>query len=395
MSEDMYEEVSVKSYGQRIKEALQGIVFGFGLIIGAFVLLFWNEGRSVERYKTLVEGEKAVISIPTDKINPQMEGKLIHVTGKAETKKVLLDPLFGIASKVLVIDRDAQMYQWQERTETQTQKQVGGSEKTITKYYYEKVWSSSLNNSSNFKKRQGHQNPSDMPIKSQKFVNNDVTLGAFKISKNLVSQISTLETFVPKSVQKISQTYKNHASIDGNNIYISNGGTPNAPQIGDMKISFKFAPIQDVSILAQQQNNSFVEFVANAGGTICLLYQGLHSSKAMFKSEHEANVFLTWALRFGGFIMMFIGWSLAFKVFSVLLDVLPFLGNLMGYGTKFVAFIISVILSLLTIAIAWLFYRPLISIIIFVIIGGLIFWLKSRKKKISSEPPKLVIPNEK
>lgn len=382
MSEDMYEEVTTESYGQRVATSLKNIVVGFGLIIAAIVLLFWNEGRSVERYKTLEEGARVVVSADSEKIDTKLEGKLVHMVGKANTDTELNDKIFGISGNYLIIQRTAKMYQWEEETKTEKIKETGGSETTVTRYYYNKVWSTSLNDSSDFRKSRGHRNPSTMPVKSETVINEDINLGAFKLTKGLAKQIYNFTEIIPEETSNIARNFRKYSSLYSNMIYLSlGGGTPDSPEIGDMKISFSVAKPQDVSILAQQIKNSFAEYQTDAGGTVYLLYQGIQSSKAMFQAEQEINTILTWVLRLAGIVMMFIGFKMVFGIVSTVLDVLPILGNLMEFGTGLVAFILSFGISLIVISIAWLFYRPMISAIIFAMIIGGIFWLKSRNNK--------------
>jgi hypothetical protein len=71
---------------------------------------------------------------------------------------------------------------------------------------------------------------------------------------------------------------------------------------------------------------------------------------------------MTWILRLVGFILMLVGFSLLFRPLSVLADVVPFIGDIVGVGTGFVAFLLSLPLSLLVISVARIFYRPLIGI---------------------------------
>ena len=74
MSEDSFTEVTHTSYGGRIKASFKGIIFGLIFFIGAFPLLFWNEGRAVKRYQTLKEGEGAVVSVSPDRVEPSNQG---------------------------------------------------------------------------------------------------------------------------------------------------------------------------------------------------------------------------------------------------------------------------------------------------------------------------------
>jgi hypothetical protein len=56
-------EVTTESWFGRIGGAFKGIVVGLVLFFAAFPHLFWNEGRTVKRYKTLHEGAGSVISL--------------------------------------------------------------------------------------------------------------------------------------------------------------------------------------------------------------------------------------------------------------------------------------------------------------------------------------------
>jgi fatty acid desaturase len=58
----------------------------------------------------------------------------------------------------------------------------------------------------------------------------------------------------------------------------------------------------------------------------------------------------------------FIGWKLLFSIVGVLGDVIPFLGSIARLGTTVVAFALTALIGFVTIAIAWVVYRPLIGI---------------------------------
>ncbi len=69
-----------------------------------------------------------------------------------------------------------------------------------------------------------------------------------------------------------------------------------------------------------------------------------------------------------------------FKLLSVIADVLPILGDIVGAGTGIISFLLAAILSLITIAIAWIVYRPLLGIILIVIAVGLAVAIKGKLK---------------
>lgn len=86
MSENSFAEVTHTSYGGRIKASFTGIIFGWILFIGAFPLLFWNEGRAVKRDQTLKEGEGAVVFISLDRVEPSKQWIRLDKPGVVRTK---------------------------------------------------------------------------------------------------------------------------------------------------------------------------------------------------------------------------------------------------------------------------------------------------------------------
>jgi len=61
---------------------------------------------------------------------------------------------------------------------------------------------------------------------------------------------------------------------------------------------------------------------------------------------------------FVGFLVMAIGIMLVFQPLVVIADVLPILGNFLGMGIALFAGVTAAGFSLLTIGIAWIYYRP-------------------------------------
>jgi Transmembrane protein 43 len=78
-------------------------------------------------------------------------------------------------------------------------------------------------------------------------------------------------------------------------------------------------------------------------------------------AEKESEV-LTWVLRAAGFVLMAGGIFLVFKPLAVIADVLPFFGDLLSLGIVLFALLVALPLSLITIALGWVFYRPLVGI---------------------------------
>lgn len=450
MSDDSFTEVSSQSWFERLRESIKGVLFGIVLFVVSFPLLWWNEGRAVQTAKSLEEGASAVVAASPDKVDSVNEGKLLHLTGEADTEETLTDEQFGVSACAIQLARKVEMYQWKENEETKTKRKTGGSKKTTTTYTYERVWSDSLIDSSSFKKPEGHQNPSDMPFRSANFTADKVTLGAFSLSKGQISRIDSWEKIAPtddaiagfpEQVRNRTAVRDNHYSIRkeshqpkdldkasteaANNDEAGDEASPSAdeaepapsdeaepagddrppadtaadpgsastepsatttsgePEIGDLRVSFSVVKPTTVSLIAGQMGNTFGAYQTQAGDKLDMLKVGTHSADGMFQAAMAANRTMTWILRLVGFLAMLIGIAMVFSPLAVLADVIPLFGDLLRVGTALFAFAIAAPLSLLTIAIAWVFYRPLLGICLIVvaavILGGMVMMFRRKK----------------
>ncbi len=380
MSEDTFTEVSEQSWFSRIGGAFKGIVAGLVLLAIAFFLLFWNEGRAVKRYKSLKEGGGVVISVLADRVDSSHQGKLVHVSAMANSDETLNDTVFGVSRKAIKLRRSVQMYQWKEKRSSEEKKKLGGGTTTKTTYSYEKVWSDSLISSSSFKKQNDHHNPSKMAYSSSEAVASQVHFGAFMLSPSLVGKISRYTPVSLDSDYQLPDTLTSPATVSEENTLFL-GEDPANPQVGDMRISFSEVLPMSVSVVAKQVNKSFTPYLTKVGGSVELLQVGNHTAEEMFATAQQSNTILTWILRVVGLILMFMGGKLILAPLAVLADVVPLFGNIVGAGTTLIAGLSSVLFSLLTIAVAWIIYRPLIGLTLLAIaVGtGVLLVIKLRK----------------
>lgn len=385
-AEDTFTEIANESWLSRIGGAFTGILIGVVLFIAAFPVLFWNEGRAVRRYQTLNEGAGKVISLPEAKASAEYDGKLIHVSGQAITDEILTDPEFGVAVNAIKLQRKAEMYQWKEIKKRKTRKKLGGGKETITTYSYTRTWSSNLINSSSFKKPHGHQNPDSMPYRSEDFVAAEVFLGEFKLPPSLIGKINKSSILPAADLANIDELP--NSDFHGSGIYI--GFNPSAPQIGDLRITYHIVAPTEVSIVSRQIGRSFEPYRAKAGGTIHMLSPGIVGAENMFQQAQRTNVMWTWLFRLGGFVLMLIGVAMILRPLAVIADVIPFLGSIVGAGTGILSFLTAAPLAFLTIAAAWLRYRPVIGlsfVILAAAAAGLIFFLAKRGKSTGATSP--------
>ncbi len=372
------------SYGSRLGSSLKGIGMGFVVFFVGFPVLFWNEGRAVRRTRSLNEGEKTVVPVESNAVDPANEGRLVHFAGRAVTDAVLVDPVFCVSvTGDLQLVRRVEMYQWTEEVREETKKNVGGSETTKTTYTYRKEWRNYLVDSTKFEHPKDHGNPVDFAFAEASWLAEDVSVGAFAIPADRVGSIGVQKAISIPADAAVPASLPTNATRLAHGWYIPakvGGGTPQAPQVGDERVTFAHVPQQDVSFVAKQIGSTIAAYLAK-NGPVFLQQDGIRSADEMFASARASNKIVTWLLRLLGFILLFVGLSAVLRPIRVLADVLPFLGRIVGMGLGFVAFVVALVCWLVTVAIAWVAYRPLVGIPLLVAAAALVFHLVKRSRE--------------
>ena len=422
------------SWGSRVGSSFKGMLTGLIFVVGAVCVLFWNEGRTIKRTKALEEAGKTAVSIDPQTLDPAYEDKLIHISGDVKTDDVLSDSQFNVSLNALRLQRTVTMYQWQEHTETSTRRTSGGGEETTTTYTYSKVWSEELIDSSSFHDS-GYDNPGSMPYDSKTFLAPNAMLGAFALSSNQVDNLGpsveynvnappTIKDVEPQapasngegnayraavvnegfaqdfsvstgdaagSLSVSVDSNANNAPASANALALDSRlkpygsgyyiGNPSNPQIGDVKIIFSYVATPcPTSFVAQQHGNSLVEYQAKTG-KVLLQNAGIHSLEEMIAIAKQNNKMIAWIIRAVGLFVIFIGIKALCAPLETLVDIIPFAGTIVGFGTGIVAFCGTLFLGLGAISVGWTYYRPLIGSPLLVIAVAALFYPMIRGKK--------------
>jgi Transmembrane protein 43 len=369
-SSDSVTEVTTTGWLQRIGQSIVGALIGILLVIGSIILLWWNEGRAVEAIRALDRGAKQLIEAQADAVDPSKEGKLVHLSGMMETKAPARDTAFGVgAENLLRLKRTVEMFQWVEHKESHSHKNLGGSETTETTYTYRKEWNEQPTDSSHFHEPGGHGNPS-MPARSATIDSQDVRLGAYHVDRAVLDAVSAFAAFDPGQATSLPAGYRK----TGDMLY--RGDDAAAPAIGDVRIRYTAIPAQTMSVVAAQAGGALAPYHDASGYKIGLAEPGVVPANVMFKEKaHEESV-ITWILRVVGFVLMLIGFWLMGSPLGVVLGVIPLFETLAEAGAFLMALIVSVPLTLIVIAAAWIAHRPLIGIGLIVAAIGLGYLLR-------------------
>jgi hypothetical protein len=388
---DSFSEFREIGWFQRIKSALTGVIFGLLLFAVSFPLLFWNEGRAVRRAKDLETGRASVVTVQAGTVDPGAEGKLVHLSGQATADGLREDGVTGVRAPGLKLVRTVEMYQWEEEVKTEREKQLGGKEVEHKRYTYKTKWSSQLIDSDAFAQSGTHTNPDSMPYASETFVAPEVKLGAYTLTGELVEELDESEQLrLPgEATQGLTAEVREKAHVEETQLYL--GEDSSSPQVGDVRIHYTVVKPAAVTVVGQQSGSQLVPYQAEGmDSSIALLEYGTLTSAQMFAQAEQSNAILTWILRVVGFVVMMFGLLMLMKPVSVLADVVPFLGSLVEMGSFLVSLLVSATLSLLTISVAWLFYRPLLAVGLLAVAGGLayaFFTLRRQRAVERASPP--------
>ena len=95
---DVSRRVRHQSWLSRLRGSIKSVLTGVLLVCAALPAMWCNEGRAVTTARSLEEGQAAVFGVATDVVDPANEGRLVHLTGHANTTEILRDPEFGVTA---------------------------------------------------------------------------------------------------------------------------------------------------------------------------------------------------------------------------------------------------------------------------------------------------------
>ena len=383
------------TYGQRLKNSGSAIVGGLIMFVIGTIILFWNEGRTIKTTRMIKQADKECVELPeVGTLDPSFDGKLVHLTGFATTEETFADSTFGIfANDILSMKREVEYYQMVERTETETKKKLDGSEEQITTYYYDEKWVSDPVDSKDFYDSDRREaNWTLVTCEDREYVAQEAVVGAYKLPESMVASLSNEKRMdihpdqeyldaIDEIAKRNFYTRKDLVQVADNSVYI--GLNPAQPAIGDVRVRFYAVPKENVSILARIQGDSFAEFVHKNGKSMRLIRDGVVSKDEMIEQEKAANKALAWGLRILGFLLIYFGLKNIFKFVDSLFKIIPIVTNIVSFGIGLACFIVALAWSIIVISVGWIFYRPVLGIIMLVAGAAAIWfvWKKGKEKR--------------
>ena len=406
-----YQEQQITGYGTRVGRSFKAIGGGIMLFCIGTALLWWNEGRTVKTAKMLEEAGGAYVEMENpDKKDASLDGELVCGTAMATTQDSLSDSQFGVGAKAIALHRKVEYYQWVEHAKEQSEDKLGGKEVTTTTYTYSKEWVGSPVESASFHDpAYQKKNMVLTTVETSDQYAENVSFGAYKLNESLIRYISSREalpltinpdllkelnkqaqtayqrfygtkkavndTIVRDSVNKDDLEYVHQSA---NVLYF--GRVPGSPEVGDVRVTFEQVVPAKVTVMAVVSGDSFKAFKAKNGKRFQTLVMGQKTGDEIIASEQDANDFWKWVCRIIGVLLVIAGLNGIFGFIETILKVVPFVAGIFGWGVGVVCTVVGIVWSLIVIAVAWLFYRPLLGIALLAI-AALLIWLFAFKGK--------------
>ncbi|HEX8168114.1 MAG TPA: TMEM43 family protein [Beijerinckiaceae bacterium] len=359
---DTVTEVTEKSWLQRLMDAVVGVLIGLVLVVATCAGLFWNEGRAVQTARSLAEGGSLVVDVDAARIDPGNEGKLVHVQGELKVTAPLADPDLLVQAQGARLVRTVEMYQWKEDKRTETRKKLGGGEETVTTYSYSRVWSDRRNDSSSFHNRSGHENP-QMRYARFETEARDATLGAWRPGPAALRHLPAREELrVEPAAAEAARAKLGGTPVHASDGRLYLGADPGSPRVGDLRIAYHVAPAGPASFIGRQAGADLGEYQTKAGDRLLMASSGFVPAADMVKQAEDENRIITWLLRAVFAVFLWCGWYLMIRPIAVVGDLVPIIGSILDTGAGIAAFLLTVVIAPAVIAIAWLWYRPLVSL---------------------------------
>ncbi|MCP4427999.1 MAG: hypothetical protein GY803_26230 [Chloroflexi bacterium] len=336
------------------------MLLGVLVMLGAFVLLWTNEGRV-----NLADVAKKSEQTSAESVNPALEGEFVGVTGRLETAVPVNDDLYLRPAEFVQLNRWVEMYAWVEDEET---------DEGNTNYTYEMMWTNDPRSAEEFYYPEGRSNPL-MPVYDATFTAEAATIGDYQINP-LQMTLPKPET-LPLSAQNVQEgPYR-----IGEEYIFEGKGTLDNPKLGDVRASFTGVP-SGIAVTAFGKQTG-IEITAYVHREKTELYRALAGNRdqAILKLNTEYKNLL-WGFRVMGFMMTWAGLGLLASPLTSLLRFVPVLGNLGRKAIGAVTFVLALLLAGLTSAVSALAHNVWAMLFLLaLLLGGGFYWQRRNQEK--------------
>lgn len=396
MPANQFTNITTQGFGSRIIGAIVGVPVGILLIIGACLLLYWNEGR-VDYSKIASQS----VPVQADRVDSSRNGKFVSVTGSLSGQP-LSDGSYLQPGSYVALQRIVEEYAWVEDQQTSSHNNLGGSQTSTTTYTYKQAWTDDPADASTFKYPDGHQNPKK-PLNDLLTRANNSKIGAYGFDPQTVKlpplqdvTLSSANVVLPVSMSPAATTgtlppgsdvssaaptptILTNLSLSSPQYLFAGKGNLQTPQVGDVRISYKaLASGVNATVFGQLNNGKLEAYTDSKNHTLYDLLLG--DRQTAIAGLHSQYVKEKWLFRAIGVGLIWIGLMMLLAPLNILLDFIPIAGAI-GSGLTFVITLpLALVIGGTVIVIGYTLHHLLAMLLavplVFVIIAGLLKLVK-------------------
>ena len=337
--------------------AFAGVLLGIAMLLGAVGVLWANEGRA-----DLSKIAQDAIVVAAGPAPTEAQGQMVGITGRLEVVEAAFDADFGVRGDYLALNRKVEMYAWDEDEDDDS-------------YSYNTEWTTSPASSSGFEYPAGHENPA-MPYQAATLYAHTGQVNGHTFDPAR-AHLTGAESIVLGEEVRLPQW----GHVEGMYLYIGYYGfvAPSRPAVGDVRISYTAVPaggtVTLYGLLQGDRVDPFIQDKAQLYG----IWGGSHAEA--LATMHREYVMIGWAMRVGGFLLMWFGLNLLVSPLTNLLGYVPLLGRLGRGAIWIVTFVIALVVSLVIMLVSFVAHRwYLILAIVLVGIGAAVFFVLRQRK---------------
>ena len=295
-------------------------IIGVLLILSSVLLIGYSEYKVIKVLMNRDYLNNEINEVKSTIVDKNNNDKLIFMNGYLILNKDLEDKEFNVSVRTSKLERIVEIYQYKETKE---------DDET---YSYETDWYSELIDSSEFK-NDGFDNPSSMKYENKTYYN-DTYLGAFKLDDKEIDELGLDSRYLDLDSEFAS---KNGFNIS--NEYYTTSKDIDFPEVGDIRISFRYNSSSSVSVIARQDNDTLSEYKFN-DLLIKKIYNGKLNKEEVIKDIYPLNL-----------------------VLNILAIVVSIVLSIIGFKILNIKIIYSVILSIFIMFIMFFKYNLIITIL--------------------------------
>lgn len=310
-------------------------VFGIVFIICAVLLFIWSENKFIDKLVQIDNISNKCTFIKSTSVDSKNDGKLVATNGYIILNDDLVDSLFNVSIRTSKLERVVEMYQYSEVQEDPTDES----------YTYETAWYTEIIDSSKFKNSE-YKNPASMLYENKTYYN-DTYLGAFKLTNDQIDKLGTKSRYLDLDSDFAS---KNNLNIS--NEYYTTSEDIDLPEVGDIRISFRYNSSSSVSVLAMQKEITFDDYKLG-NQLINKIYNEKLTKDEIINKSYDINTLSSMIFRIISLVLCVIGVVLlSFNIINGLI-ILLLCTSIMYFKYNVLISIISLIISLVLIFIQY------------------------------------------